>query len=122
MLAREIGNGVIGDTRDAPSGGLNAKPPYQKAVDLILTPCPAHRRQVVTMFKSGNVLGLPIVNARDVGIDIGSCIQVTAGPSELTTRFTIFSASLRYQVGDQFAVPLRYHHRFNGVNVDILDN
>lgn len=35
------------------------------------------------MSKSGKVIGLPIVNVRAAGIDIGSRIQVAAVPPEL---------------------------------------
>lgn len=36
------------------------------------------------MSKSGKVIGLPIINARAPGIDIGSRIQVAAIPPELS--------------------------------------
>ena len=36
------------------------------------------------MSKRGNLIGLPIVNARAAGIDIGSRIQVVAVPPELS--------------------------------------
>ena len=36
------------------------------------------------MSKSGKLIGLPIVNARAAGIDIGSRIQVASVPPELS--------------------------------------
>ena len=50
------------------------------------------------MSKSGKVIGLPIINARAAGIDIGSRIQVAAIPPELSDNpvrtFQSFTADI----------------------------
>ncbi|WP_211233805.1 hypothetical protein, partial [Comamonas composti] len=46
--------------------------PIRKVIDPL--PCPALGLQEVAMSKVGKTLGLPIVNARAAGIDIGARI------------------------------------------------